>query len=378
MTSKGISLSAQQTRLLRMKNQRIAPSVANQAFTPEQVLADVVAVQAQDLPAARLSIWARSMGLTAVKVEQARQENRSIVWTWCMRGTQHLVASQDAAWLIPFLSPQLINASLKRFRELGWDDRRANVGLNLLHRNLTERGGMTRPEIINLLKENCLPHEGQAPFHLIRRAALEGILCLGADRQAEPTYVAYETWLGSFNTRDTQDAMADIALRYLDAYGPATPEDLATWSGLKQSQAREAWLMIDERLVSVEAAGKPCSMLKDHLALLDDPSFTTAPSQVQLLPAFDTYLLGYTNRVLIVAEEHARRIHPGGGLIYPVLLINGRACGTWRIKSRRDHLEIVITPFESLASELHALVEVQVADLGRFLSKEARMQIALP
>lgn len=377
----GISLSAHQTRLLRIKNQRIARTAAKPATTPKQVLAGVVAVQAQDLSAARLSIWARSAGLTVAAVEQARQEKRSIVWTWCLRGTMHLIATQDAAWLLPLLGPQFIHTGLKRFRELGWDDLRAKTGLNLLYRVLMERGRMARSEIISLLKDNDLPHEGQAPFHLIRRAALEGMLCMGPDQQGEPTYVVYETWLGELQPRTTQEALAEIATRYLNAFSPATPEDLAAWAGLKQSQARESWQIISENLVAVDAGGKPCWILRDQLALLDKLQADSASRhndespQVNLLPAFDTYLLGYNNRDLTVEAEYARRIHPGGGLIYPVLLIDGCAYGTWRIKSRRNHLEIVITPFENLASEFLPYLEAQVADLARFLDKRAVMRV---
>ncbi len=379
-----LTLSAQQTRRLRMKCQLLLSTEKTVGASPERVLEKVIAVQAQDLPAARLSIWARSADLTVTSVEQARQETRSIVWTWCLRGTMHLLASQDAAWLIPFLGPLFISASEKRFQQLGWDELRANAGLNLLQCALQENFSLTRPEIIRLLRENGLPCEGQAPIHLIRRAALEGIICLGAEKQGKPTYVLYTSWLGGLRHLAPQEALAEIALRYLNAFGPATAEDLAAWSGLKVSQAREAWQMISDHLVAVEAAGKPSWILKDHLPFLDDLQETevsrerTIPPIVRLLPAFDTYLLGYTNRDLTVAAEYSGRIHPGGGLIYPVLLVDGVALGTWQIKPRGKRIEIVIAPFERLDSELLSHIEVQIADLARFLARETVIHPSAP
>ena len=382
----GLKLTTHQTRLLRLKCQCLLfpeadPSAKDRSASPEKVLGEVVAVQAQDLPAARLSIWARSAGLTAASVEQARQEQRSIVWTWSLRGTMHLISSQDAAWLIPFLGPQFIAASSKRLRQLGWDEPHADAGLKLLHSALIERGGLTRPEIISLLKDNNLPFEGQAPIHLIRKAALEGILCLGADQQSKPTYVHYETWLGRLQPLAPQEALVEIAVRYLKAFGPAPPEDLSTWSGLKVTQAREAWQLIAHRLVTVEQDGKAMWMLKDLLPLLDELLESLAsrkndyPPVVRLLPAYDTYLLGYTNRDVTVAAEFAKHIHPGGGIIHPVVLVDGRAIGTWQIKPRRNFLEIVIAPFERLASELLPHIEAQVASLARFLDNTAVMKI---
>jgi hypothetical protein len=332
-------------------------------------LQGIFAVQAQDLPAARLSLWARSAGLTASQVEQERQEKRSLVWTWSLRGTLHLVSAEDARWLIPLLGRTMIAADQRRFRQLGWDEGRAGRGLRLLQEALAESGGLTRPEIIRMLRENGLPSEGQAPIHLIGRAAFEGILCLGPDREKKPTYVPFESWIGAPQPLPSQEALAKLARRYLAAYAPARPEDLASWSGLKMSDARQAWQLIADQLVQVEAAGQTCWLLQSQLPWLDE---TPASSPVvNLLPRFGTYLLGYAERDLAVDPAYARRIHPGGGMFNPVSLVDGKALGTWQTRRRKAKLEVVVTPFERLADELLPLIEAEVSDLARFLAEEA-------
>ncbi len=225
------ALSIQQIRQLRLKAQRLDPQRAGPSASPAQVLKEVCGVQAQDLPAGLLSINARSRGLSKTEVEQARQVERSIAWTWCLRGTLHLVAAEDARWLVPFFGPGLIAANRTRMQELGWDDERAELGIRLLLEALQERHELTRPEIIALLEKNHLPHTGQAPIHLIYRAALEGLLCRGAERGKEPTFVLFERWLGAPQPLPRQDALAELAVRYLSAYAPARPEDLASWAG---------------------------------------------------------------------------------------------------------------------------------------------------
>jgi len=123
-----ISLTSHQARVLRMRSQRLYPRTDDPPPIPEHILAQVFGVQAQDLPAARLSVRARSAGLTASDLEQTRQIDRSIAWTWCMRGTLHVVASEDARWLVSLLGPGLIASDKRRLQELDWDDARAAAG----------------------------------------------------------------------------------------------------------------------------------------------------------------------------------------------------------------------------------------------------------
>jgi hypothetical protein len=316
-----------------------------------------------------LSIRARRVGLTAAEVEQARQERRSIVWTWCQRGTLHLLSAGDVGWLVPLMGPVFIASNRRRFQELGWDEERSAAGLRLLRSELVKQGSLTRPEVARLLKENHLPYEGQATVHLLFRAALEGILCMGPDRDQRQTYVLVEDWVGKLNPLPRPEDLARLAQRYLEAYAPASPDDLASWSGIKLSDARLAWQLIADQIIQVDAAGNSAWLLKSRMDWLAEGD-NFSPS-VRLLPRFDTYLLGYARRDLVVDPNFARRVHPGGGIIHPVVLVDGRALGTWVMKRRKNFLEIILYPFESLPDELNPLIEAEVADIGRFLGEEA-------
>lgn len=172
----------------------------------------------------------------------------------------------------------------------------------------------------------------------------------------------------------SQDAAcAELARRYLAAYGPAEPDDFAAWSGLSMSDGREAWRSIAHDLIDVEVAGRPAWMLKEQLSRLDE--FPTPAPIVRLLPGFDTYLLGYRSRNLVVSPEYARRINAGGGMITPTLVIDGRAAGIWKLKRQKNSLDVVLEPFEGLAPEMRLALEAEVQDIGRFLGMPARLQM---
>ena len=367
-SKKPVALSDQQARLLRLKSNRLMPDPAGPAETAAQVVRAVVGIQAQDLPAAMLSIRARSRRLTADQIEKARLTDRSILWTWCLRGTLHLVTPEDAAWLIPFLGPALIAGDRRRMAQLDWDEDGAAQGLRLIRAALEEKGALTREEVVNLLRANHLPHQGQAPVHLLFRAALEGLLCYGPNRNDKAAYALFEAWAGELRPLPREEALAGLARRYLAAYAPAGAPDLAVWAGIKRGEAREAFQLIQDEIVPVELAGQTMRMLKAQLPWLDDPE-PSAPL-VHLLPRFDTFLLGYASRDLAVDPAYARRVNAGGGIIHPVVLVDGRAVGTWKAVRRGKQMEIQIDPFENLPAELTPYMEAEAADIARFLRKE--------
>ncbi|MFN2195810.1 MAG: winged helix DNA-binding domain-containing protein [Anaerolineales bacterium] len=359
-----IRLSAYETRMLRLKSQRLLL----ESGSPAAVLNRVVGVQAQEMPAGELSIWARSSGLTADDVRQARLETRTVVWTWCMRGTLHLVRAADAPWLLPLLGPVFIQANQRRFRQLGWDDASAAAGLAWLQAALEEsESGLVRSEIIRGLEQEGLPYEGQAPYHLIARAALEGLICAGPEQGGETAYVLFERWIGSLQPLPRQEAILRLARRYLAAFGPAGPQDLARWSGLRQSEANAAWESLADEIVAVDAAGVPGWLLKSSLPWLDEG--LPQDPQVKLLPRFDTYLLGYRDRSLAVDTEFAREVNRGGGIIHAVLLVDGQVRGTWKLKRYSKYQKVLLAPFEPLPEGLLPAIRAEVEELGRFLGE---------
>jgi hypothetical protein len=371
-----ISLSDEQTLLLRLRAQRLwVPDSAS--VTVAQVVRGVCGLQAQEAPAAVLAVRVRSMGLTASDFDSAQHHQRSIVRTWCMRGTLHVVTAEDFAWLVPLLGPHFILQTRHRYKQLGLDEDTCERGVRTIRDALAAQGPLTREDLARHLTAHGIPAEGQATIHLIRRAALEGLVCIGPNRGAKPTYVLVQDWLDQDRAPAPDTARAELARRYLAAYGPAGPGDLAAWSGLGIGQTRQAWELIAGQLVQAELSSGTAWILKTHTDRLHEPPIQLPI--VRLLPKFDAYLLGYASRGLIVEPQHAKRIHPGGGLLYPTLLVNGRAEGIWSVKRRGKRLEVIVEPFASLSAEVRHGLEAEVADLSRFLETETTLSVeALP
>jgi hypothetical protein len=182
-------------------------------------------------------------------------------------------------------------------------------------------------------------------------AALEGHVIESARAGREPTYALVDDWLGppSEPPPSPDAALAELARRHAHAHPPAGPEDLAAWSGLSLTDARRAYTAIAAELEEVEVLRRRAYVPRD---------LEPAPAAVRLLPAFDNLLLGHRDRALTVAVEHARDVLPGGGIIRPAVLADGRVAGTWRLERGKPEVKPFRPPGPNVAAE--------VADVIRF------------
>ncbi len=190
---------------------------------------------------------------------------------------------------------------------------------------------------------------------------MDGFVCRGPDRDGEPTYVLLRDWTGPLRPVDREEALSRLALRYLTAYGPAEPPDLAAWSGLGLPDARRAWGLIADRLREVHVGARSLWMPRSQRI--------TRPGRpvIRLVPSFDPYLLAYRTREFSVDTRFARRVHPGGGVLHPTLLVDGRAVATWRSIRHSAGLHVAIEPFTSLDPDVEEAVEAEARDVARFL-----------
>ncbi len=318
-------------------------------------------VQAQMLSAAELGLHVRSDGLTRARIDRARLHDRSIVRTWAMRGTLHLIAADDHDWLAPLVAEPRIANARRRLAQEGVSPSQVDRAISLIGRMLGDHGPMTRREIADRLARGKIPVEGQAIAHLVWMAAATGVVVYGPDRDGDACFVSTRDWLGSPPPpRERDEALRELAIRYVRAHTPATPQDLAAWSGLRAKDAKRAWSAIADRLVPFPDAPDPAWTLRG--APIAEPD-----KVVRLLPAFDEYLLGWRDRSFALAPERARSVNRGGGIIRPTLVVDGTIEGTWRFDDGRLRLE----PFAPLSRSVRRRTLAEAAEVERFRSDRA-------
>lgn len=319
---------------------------SDRAGTVVAAVARVVALQGQDVGANRLAVRVRSVGLTRQDVDDA-VSNGEVVRTWAMRGTLHMLAAADLRWVLAEVGAYFRDRQAPRRRRLGLDDAACERGVAQLESVLTEP--LTRAEIKERVDLNL---DGQAAPYFLGFAALGGVICRGPERGSEPTYVLVRDWV-------TNHEHDHLALRYLRGHGPATPKDLAAWSGLPLATARRAF---DDVRDLLEPVGERFRVKGDR---------ASEATETRLLGHFDAFVLGYGERS--IPGEHTRKIQSGGGFVMPSVSVGGRIQGVWR-QSVKDVVDVM--PFTTISARLRRELSDEVADLGRFLGRKIKLSVA--
>jgi hypothetical protein len=330
--------------------------------TPLEVARWMLAVQAQDLPAAKWALGMRAPGTTLADVDAALTSG-AIVRSWPMRGTLHLTPAEDLKWMLALATPRILAGAAKRRQALALDDKTLSKTREVAHRVLSGKKQLTRAallEAFNAAKLNAEPHRG---YHMLWYLAQTGSICLGPAEGKDQSYVLCDEWITTSRALEREEALGELAQRYFLSHGPATINDLARWAKLTMPDARIGL-----------ALAKP-ALAHDDGYYFDEATLAIATATpVLALPAFDELILGYEDRTCTLAARHADRIVPGGnGIFLSTIVVNGEAVGTWARTQKAKELVVEARPFDKLTAAAAKGFARAIADYGRFLGKPVRV-----
>src|SRR5262249_14704835 len=149
--------------------------------TPADVVRWLGAVQSQDLPA---SLWAVGLrmanAVTEVDVERAIAD-KSVIRSWPMRGTIHLMPAQDARWMVRLLAPPLDPKVPANYRRAGLSAEVISRAGDVIAKTLAGKQ-CTRAEVYAALNAAGIPTSGQNAeqrgLHLLVHWARHGLICI--------------------------------------------------------------------------------------------------------------------------------------------------------------------------------------------------------
>ncbi len=339
--------------------------------------------QAQLMSAAQISLWARTRGLRLEDIEKALWEDRTLVKIWCMRGTVHLVPSEDHAMFVR-------GCTKRADRALDWMTR-AGIPAGPVDRLLEAmRRALDRPRTRKELAVHVSESLGiklqarggrgwggpadAAGFEIGDRtlsvggilflACMRGIACSGPDRGNEATFVRPDVWLPRWRDMPQAEAEEGLLRRYLRAFAPASVQDFALWTYMTIGSAREIFGRLGEELAPVTVGGRTAYALRADLPALRRAKIDRPP--VRLLPYFDAFLLGHKEKTHLVDAAQYKRVYRAQGWLSPVVLVDGRAAGVWSYERKGRRLAIRVEAFNRIPAAIRTQVTDEAEDLRRF------------
>ncbi|AEK37104.1 hypothetical protein CVAR_1752 [Corynebacterium variabile DSM 44702] len=314
-------------RARRLIAQLLSPSAAR---PPLDSLAEtatwLTAVQAQNAAAGREALALRT---GADSLSPADLSAAGVVRSWSQRGTHHYLPARDVRWITLLCSPRVQRASAKRRGLLGLTDADVDLGRTALLAALVDGTSLTRTQCYGAFRDAGVDPDGGRGPHMLRHFGGEGDIIQGIPAGREETFVLHDAAVSDPVDLTGEDALGALATRYFRSRGPATVKDFAWWTGLTVTDAKKgtALAVAAGAVIEASAADGRTMYLGDWQVDVTDAELADAvsPEHADIpLPAFDEYLMAYTDRSDIITPDVTAEVGPTkNGLVHPSVLRAG-------------------------------------------------------
>jgi hypothetical protein len=360
----GVQVTWDQVLAWRLRRQFLEPR-GGTAASAAAVVSRLGGVQAQVASAAELAVRLRQADPPNGEVQRGLAAG-TLVKTWAMRGTLHLLPAAEAASYLSLIAAGRSWARPSWQRAFGAtpaeiDALTAKVG-ELLHGQV-----LTREELVAAIVADPAFRPVEDGLRsgwgsLLKPMAWQGALCYGPSRGTKVTFTSPASLLPDWpGLPDPEAAAPSVIGAYLGAYGPATVTAFGSWlsRGLRKSLVAGWFAGMRDRLVEVDVDGQPGWILAEHA---DDLAACGPAPCVRLLGGFDQWILGPgTDEARLLPAAHRALVSKAAGWISPLVLTGGRVTGTWQL----DGSDLVVSVFPGSGRPRAADLRAEAAHLAR-------------
>jgi hypothetical protein len=296
-----------------------------------------------------VGLWTRLDGFERDQLTRALGR-KTVVQGTLLRTTIHLVSRADY-W--PFV------VGIRRRRREQWvrahkaDVRKIEASCRKLRPHF-DGGSLTQAEVNEILSADSATRNGVGLFLDLVRVPPSGTW----ERRRADVYALAEDWVGPEKTTE-REGIEVLVRRYLSGFGPARPEEIASWAGVSNPDVKGVLDAIELRRFEDEQGKELIDLLR--LPLPD----AETPAPVRFLPVWDATLLVHARRTQILPERYRPRIfNTKTPHSVNTFLVDGQVAGSWRYEKGRVKVE----PFGRLPKGVRAEVDAEAERLAAFHS----------
>ncbi|WP_350280335.1 winged helix DNA-binding domain-containing protein [Kribbella sp. HUAS MG21] len=325
-----------------------------------EVVGRLVGMQGQEAKHPYVGLWSRVVGFEGVELDRAVAA-REVVRATMFRGTLHLVTAGDYLRFRRTVTP-VLEAGLRVLgeRAAGLEPEKVVAAAEAL----LAKEPLTFTEVRNALQQQ-FPDVNERALGFCTRM-LVPLVMYPADVRwswtANSRFTPAEQWIGKKLHKRAETS--ELVTRYLSAFGPATPADFQTWSGLQKAKP-----LFDELELETfeDESGKTLYDVPDA----PRPDAET-PAPVRFLPEFDNVLLSHAKRERIIADEHKPAVFTKNLRVKATYTVDGLVAGLWASEKKRGVATLTLTPFGRTPKKTQAELEREGDGLLRFLEPAAK------
>lgn len=346
----------------RLRSQLLAAPVAD----AEQVVSTLLGVQAENPSQSAWAVATRTATPLRSDLAGALASGR-VLRTHVLRPTWHYVRADDAGWLIELTAPRILPVIDQQLAHLAERMSRLTDSVTSI---LAEAPDRTRSDLAGELAARGMELAGQELMLLLAHLELRALVCSGIPREGEHTYALFADRVSAPRRLDRDEALGELALRYLGSHGPATERDLVYWATLTITDARRGVAASADRLETFEHDGRT------YWHAPGDVSPVTAPDapDAHLLQVLDEMYRGYQDsRWVIDADGLARR---GRETAMGMALVDGQLVAAMRRTVTARAVTFELRPLRDLGADEVTSIHEAAARYADFLGLDPRVEIA--
>ncbi len=343
----------------RLYNQGL---INNSFKTSEEVVKYFGAIQAQDYAAAKWAVGQRLKNSSDDLIEKAFNESK-ILRTHAMRPTWHFILPEDIRWILKLTSPRVKSGMASSEKKLGLDESIFKKSNSIISKILKGNKQLTRQEIAVYLNEaNLIYEKFQRLTHIMMHAELDQVICSGAKKGKQFTYALLDERVPQTKSLKHDEALFELAKRFFTSHGPATLKDFSWWSGFTLADVNKG-VELNKSSLESETINNKTYFFKNDVKTIKKLSL-----EIYLLPNYDEYIIGYTDRSEIINSSLVKNLDQRNNVLFNnTIIIDGKVKGTWRRTIKKDKVTVEINSFVNLNSKQNKKLINAVNTFSKFL-----------